>query len=264
MRAKKQFGQHFLTSQSALRKIIEAGNVTTEDTVLEIGPGRGVLTEALLEKAKKVIAVEKDVDLIPVLQEKFTEALRTGKLEILQEDILKISPDTFSFSYKLIANIPYYITGAIFEQFLSSKKPPTQMVVLVQKEVAERAIAKDGKESILSISVKAYGTPKIIAKVPAGSFSPPPKVDSAILSIENINRSFFTTVNENFFFEVLKTAFGQKRKTITRTLGDKYGTDMVKEILSKVNLDEKARPETITLQKWQQLATELEKVILNA
>jgi len=261
LRAKKSLGQHFLTSEKALAQIVEAGQVGPQDVVLEIGPGKGVLTQGLLARAKKVIAIEKDRELIPVLTEKFYTYIKEGKLELIEADILKFDPSSNLElkTYKLIANIPYYITGAIIEQFLSATNQPTQMVLLIQKEVAERMVARDGKESVLSIAVKAYGVPKIIAKVPAGAFSPAPKVDSAIISIENISRDFFEGLHERSFFSVLKFIFGKKRKQIGGSLAEFVG-DRKKAlgILEKLSIDSKTRPEDLRLSDWKQLTEKLE------
>ncbi len=191
---KKTLGQHFLRSTSALLKIVEAACLSRGDTVLEVGPGEGVLTEPLLQQAGKVIAVEKDDRLIPILKDKFQNEIAAGKLELIHADILEFSIFNFQFSkkpYKIVANIPYYITGALIRKFLESETQPSAMVLLLQKEVAKRIVAQDGRESILSISVKAYGVPKYIDTVKAGAFSPPPKVDSAIIAIEGISRKFF-------------------------------------------------------------------------
>jgi 16S rRNA (adenine1518-N6/adenine1519-N6)-dimethyltransferase len=264
MKAKKHLGQHFLKSQSALVKIRDAADIVANDIVLEIGPGTGALTEILLVFAGKVVAIEKDRDLIPLLQEKFAKEIASGKLELLQEDVLDFDPTVMSFykehSYKLVANIPYYITGAIIEKFLSTPCQPERMVLLVQKEVAERIVARSKKESILSIAVKAYGTPKIIAKVPPGAFVPPPTVDSAILSIENISRDFFEGCDEKLFLAVMKSVFGKKRKQIGGSLADFLNDkDRALSALHKAGIDSKTRPEDIDLQTWKKLAQSLEK-----
>jgi 16S rRNA (adenine1518-N6/adenine1519-N6)-dimethyltransferase len=259
MKAKKYLGQHFLKSESALKKICTAGNITDQDIVIEIGPGTGALTRLLLTSAKKVIAIEKDRELIPLLQEIFSAEITSGKLVLLEEDVLHFDPASLAKSdlaegYKLIANIPYYITGAIIEKFLSTSSQPSCMVVLIQKEVAERIIARDQKESILSIAVKAYGIPKIIAKVPPGAFVPPPTVDSAILSIEGISREFFFDVDELAFFTVMKTIFGKKRKQIGGGLGDLLADkDRALAALAKAGIDPRTRPEDIGLQTWKLL-----------
>lgn len=239
-RAKKSLGQNFLKSEIALKKIVEAGEIKPTDIVLEIGPGRGVLTEKLLEKAGTVIAVEKDRELFEFLQSKFSEQVKSGSLVLVYEDILNFkilkflsgprisgslsqpnhSKNLEWFRYKIVANIPYNITGAILKKFLTEKNQPESMVLMVQNEVAKRIVARDGKESILSISVKAYGEPKMIMKVEARYFSPKPKVDSAIISIKNISRKIFeeNTMDEGRFWEIVKTGFSHKRKKLSGNL----------------------------------------------
>ncbi len=187
---KKSLGQHFLHDRNILQKIVGAAELTLGDTVLEVGPGEGTLTEFILPRAGKVIAVEKDARLIPILQQKFSAEIAAGKLELVHGDILTSKLPNLSI-YKLVANLPYYITGAFLKKFLQSETQPSMMVLLLQKEVARRIVAADGKESILSISVKCYGAPKYINTVKAGSFSPPPKVGSAIIKIAGISKKFF-------------------------------------------------------------------------
>lgn len=264
MQAKKSLGQHFLKSEKALRQIIEAGTLSVKDTVLEIGPGTGVLTHQLLQKAGKVVAVEKDRELIHYLTQTYTSDLETKKLTILDQDILKFDPSMMQWygkSYKLIANIPYYITGAIIEQFLSATFQPSTMVLLIQKEVAERIIARDGKESVLSIAVKAYGTPRIIDKVPKGAFAPAPKVDSAIIVIEGISRACFKDCDEAAFFNILKFIFGRKRKQIGGSLSE-YLDDKPRAhaVLAAVQIDPKTRPEDLALAHWKSLVRALDGV----
>lgn len=256
MRAKKSLGQNFLKSSKALGDIVHAGEVKEGDTVLEIGPGKGVLTEKLLETGATVIAVEKDRELIPLLTEKFHSYITSGKLTLVEADILELNPLIHNLkanSYKLIGNIPYYITGAIIRKFLESDFQPSLAVFLVQKEVAERIVARpgrsgDGKESILSLSVKAYGQPKFVGKVPKRYFTPEPKVDSAIISIGSINKDNFVGVREADFFNVVKTAFGQKRKTLAKNL-ENLGIDkeIIKKALSDMDIKDMARAEDLTL-----------------
>lgn len=259
MYAKKSLGQHFLTSNKAVSQIVAAGNLIASDTVLEIGPGQGVLTRALLATGATVIAIEKDRDLIPVLSEVFAEEIVNKKLILLHEDVLLFDADAFfqNNSYKIIANIPYYITGAIIEKFLSTKSQPNTMVLLIQKEVAERIIARDKKESILSVAVKVYGVPTIVAKVPAGAFNPPPKVDSSIIAINNISRKFFDGINgadESLFFQILKKVFGQKRKQIGNTLGEFLDDKLAAEkILTTSAIPPSTRPEDMLLENWKVL-----------
>lgn len=261
MYAKKSLGQHFLRSERALASIIEAGDPKGNDLVLEIGPGEGVLTERLLKFAGKVIAIEKDDALAAMLKEKFNDETRKGRLEILHQDVLDFDPRTLEFyedlAFKIIANIPYNITGAILEKFLSAEYQPRTMVLLVQDEVAKRIVAKDGKESILSISVKAYGEPRYVEKVLAGSFAPAPKVNSAIIAIEGISKDFFQNFSEKAFFQLLKTGFSSKRKKLSSNLGNLYPKERVLAAFQTFNLDENLRAEDLDLENWRKLARNL-------
>lgn len=258
MKAKKSLGQHFLTSEKALAQIVEAGAISTTDTVVEIGPGTGVLTAYLTARAGMVIAIEKDRDLIPVLQEQYADEIEEGSFKLIEGDILSLDLGILPQGYKLIANIPYYITGAIIERFLSANNQPERMVLLIQKEVADRIVARDKKESVLSIAVKAYGTPKIIAKVPAGAFNPPPKVDSAIIAIEGISKRFFSDINEQQFFALLKFIFGKKRGQLGGRLGEYIqDKERARTILTTLGIDVKIRAEDLSLSQWHDLAREL-------
>lgn len=254
-RPKKSLGQNFLKDQSALRAMVASSEISKGETVLEIGPGKGALTSSLLEAGATVIAVEKDSDLIGGLNEKFASEIKNGQFILICDDILKIDFENYNLkleSYKLIANIPYYITGEILKKFLETKSPPKKIVLLVQKEVAERIVAKTGKESVLSISVKIFGTPKYIQTVKAKYFSPAPKVDSAIIAITPFEKGKIS--NTPKFFRFLKEAFKSKRKTIFNNL---KSTDLPKEkimeILEKTEIDQKTRPEDISLPKWVEL-----------
>ena len=244
-KAKKSLGQNFLKSQPALRKIIEAGEIKPDDMILEIGPGKGALTKKLLENSGIVIAIEKDRELFGLLKDKFEKEIENKKLILVNEDILEFDTDKLQ-NYKIIANIPYNITGAILKKFLTAKNQPETMVLMVQNEVAKRIVARDKKESILSISVKAYGEPKMIMKVPARYFSPSPKVDSAVILIKNISRkNFETKENEERFWEVVKKGFAHKRKKLSGNL---------KNVISKEKLTEfgfeNKRAEDLTLADW--------------
>lgn len=214
MLKKKSLGQHFLNSAHYLNAVADAAEVTKGDTVLEIGPGEGALTKVLLERGATVVAVEKDARLMPVLNEKFGKKVRVIEADALDIDLAKLKLKKF----KVVGNIPYYITGALLRTFLSEKKQPSLLVFLMQKEVAER-IARSKKESILSLSVKAYGEPKYVKTVPKGAFVPPPKVDSAILKVSDISRAHFATAaHEERFFQLVKAGFGQKRKRVASNL----------------------------------------------
>lgn len=284
LRAKKSLGQHFLNSPVVLKQIIESAHIQKGENILEIGPGTGVLTKALLEAGAHVIAIEKDARAIGVLRRRFTnelgsrekEAGRMGspRLTLICGDILNM-PSSFLLpaSFSIVANIPYYITGAILELFLEHEPRPSRMVLLVQKEVAERVTAKPegneilGKESILSISVKAFGTPKMIAWVPRGAFTPPPAVDSAVLLIENISAERFATASKSGdadaneknadiqrFFKIVKAGFAHKRKILKRNLEAVIETETIKKVWLELKLSEKARAEDIALETWFEIA----------
>jgi len=257
-RPKKSFGQNFLKSKEALFKMCEAGGVHKEDTIVEIGPGKGALTEKLLERASIVIAVEKDRDLIEILKEKFLNEIKNEKLILLNEDILSFDPKEYKLKegdYKIIANIPYNITGAIIKRFLSEVNKPKSMTILVQKEVAQRIVASDKKESILSLSVKAYGVPKYIMKVNKRFFSPSPKVDSAIISINNISNHVFADKNaENSFFKLIKVAFAHKRKVLRKNLEEiEKNPQKIDEFLNNLGIEPKSRAEDLSFEKWVEL-----------
>lgn len=252
--AKKSLGQNFLNSPKALRQIIEASHLTNIDTVLEIGPGKGALTEKLLETGALVLAVEKDQELIPYLEEKFALYIKSKKFKLIEADILDYTLPNSILAYKLVANIPYYITGAIVRKFLDIHKQPTHMTLLVQKEVAERMVARDQKESLLSLAVKAYGTPKIVSIVPRGAFTPAPSVDSAIIAIENISRkNFKNKKHETRFFELIHRGFAHKRKTLWHNIDTM--TNEEKDVFFKKNsIDTKVRAEDLPIEKWLEIS----------
>lgn len=249
-KAKKSLGQNFLKSEKALREIVEAAEIKEGDYVLEIGPGRGALTKKLLEAGAFVMAIEKDEMLVEELKVFFADYITAKKLELISADALEFSTENFdsNFPYKLVANIPYYITGALIEKYLTEKNPPSSATLLVQKEVAERIVTRDGKESILSISVKVFGNPKYISTVPAGAFVPAPKVDSAIIHISNISNKIFEEnhITEKRFFEVVKSGFAHKRKQ----LGSNLKEIVEKEVFEKCKVDPKSRAEELSVKSW--------------
>ncbi len=251
--AKKSLGQHFLTSQAALSKIADAAALEEGEAVIEIGPGKGVLTRTLLERGVRVVAVEKDEHLAAELESVFEESVRNGTLTITTNDIRNTDPETLLGSnvseYKLIGNIPYYITGLLLRTFLSGSHKPSRIVFLVQKEVAERVV-KAEKESLLSLSVKVYGTPSVKGVVKRGSFTPPPKVDSAILSIENIRNPFEDKKEEERFFSLIHAGFGQKRKRLMGNLASFYEIAHLEHAFRKCGLHRDTRAESVTLPDW--------------
>ncbi|KKT00442.1 MAG: Ribosomal RNA small subunit methyltransferase A [Candidatus Nomurabacteria bacterium GW2011_GWF2_43_8] len=279
MKAKKSLGQNFLKSEVALRKIVEAGEIKLDDIILEIGPGKGALTEQLLERAGTVIAVEKDRELFEFLKEKFAKQIALDSLVLVHEDIMRfemneailifmnglaepdsgrarrtedLNKNTKLRNYKIIANIPYNITGAILKKFLTAENQPSAMVLMVQQEVAQRIIARDGKQSILSISVKAYGEPKMIMKVEKRYFSPAPKVDSAIIAIKNISRGLFekNKIDEEEFWQIVKKGFAHKRKKLSSNLKNIILPSQ-EPFLRKLG---DKRAENLTLEDWISLA----------
>jgi 16S rRNA (adenine1518-N6/adenine1519-N6)-dimethyltransferase len=253
MKPKKHLGQNFLTSVPARIAIVEAGEVVPSDSILEIGPGRGFLTMALVETGAHIIALEKDSELIPLLSEQFASY---KNFTLIEGDALTYEPE--KTGYKLIANIPYYITGAILERYLSHTNQPQTMVVLVQKEVAERVCAREGKESILSLSVKAYGEPKLVYKVSRGSFNPAPTVDSAVLQIKNISRNNFKNqYHEQIFFKAIKQGFAHKRKLLLSNLKEVFPFANLPAIFDSLSLPPKVRAEDVTLPSWIQLSLKL-------
>ena len=247
----RRLGQHFLKGTWAARALASAAGITLKDTVLEIGPGKGALTRELLKTGASVVAIEKDEVLTALLREKFAVEITSGLLTIVSGDIREISPEKLGLkngAYVVAANIPYYITGEIIRQFLTARTKPRTMALLVQKEVAQRIISK--RESLLSLSVKAYGTPRIAAKVPRGNFSPPPAVDSAILVVEFISTDFFKDITEERFFKVIHAGFAQKRKFLVNNLAVQFEKAEMFEAFRTCRIDEKARAENVPLETW--------------
>ncbi len=258
---KKSLGQNFLTSIPARIAIAQAGDLSSSDTVLEIGPGKGFLTKGLLESGAKVVALEKDHELIPLLNETFATEITSGQMTLVEGDALEFDPQSYGLQsncYKLVANIPYYITGAILSRYLSGTCQPSTMVVLVQKEVAIRVCAKDGKESLLSLSVKCYGQPKLVYKVSRGSFFPIPNVDSAVLKISKISRTNFKhQYHEALFFKLIHAGFAHKRKFAISNIKAVFSTVDVPSLFEEVGLSEKIRAEDVILDVWLALSLSL-------
>ncbi len=251
MQTKKSLGQHFLNSPKIIEDIAEAGKVNSNDLVVEIGPGEGILTSELLKRGSKVIAIEKDDRLIPFLHEKFSKEIASQKLHVIHADVLNLDISKVTPSpYKLIANIPYYITGQILRMFLETSSQPTHITLLVQKEVAERIVAKDGKESLLSLSVKVFGDPKYIRTVGRGAFSPQPNVDSAVLTIENISQNHLSLVTSELFFKVIHAGFAHKRKQLLPNLSSLYKKEEMVTAFQTCGIDMKARAEDLPLKTW--------------
>ena len=259
MKTKKSLGQHFLNSAKIIQEIVDVSDIKNTDTILEIGPGEGILTSALILTGANILSIEKDDRLIPLLEEKFSKEISSGKLKIIHKDILELEIDKIIGPYKVVANIPYYITGQIIRMFLDSNNQPESMTLLVQKEVAERIVAKEGKESLLSLSVKIFGTPKYIKTVGKNHFKPQPNVDSAILLISNISKNNFPKdspwgkwvgMSKKLFFEIIHAGFAHKRKQLLPNLSSLYNKEKLIEIFEKCNINQKVRAEDVHLETW--------------
>jgi 16S rRNA (adenine1518-N6/adenine1519-N6)-dimethyltransferase len=252
-----KLGQHYLKHGWAARALAHAANPQPGETIVEIGPGKGILTKELLILGD-VIAIEKDTELLPLLRDTFAEEIARASLRLVPADIRDVTPESLALEagkYVVAANIPYYITGEIMRQFLTAARQPRAMALLVQKEVAQRMVSKS--ESILSLSVKAYGTPQIIKKVPRGHFSPAPKVDSAIVLIDQISRSFFDSVTEENFFAVVKIGFASKRKYLLNNLAARFEKAKAADAMHHAQIAQKARAENVSLEQWKTLAMHL-------
>lgn len=254
---KKSLGQNFLTSDRVVTRIIDAAHLTKKDTVLEIGPGLGAITQKLLLAAGTVVAVEKDTNLFELLSEKFSTEITSGNLQLVHDDVLNIHPESFQKksdgSYIVAANIPYNITGLIIRKFLSEHHQPKRMVLLIQKEVADRILARDNKESLLSLSVKVYGTPKLVTNVSRGNFNPAPRVDSAVIAIENISKKNVPNQKfEELFFKIIHAGFAHKRKILIKNMVDTEiaEREMLEKIFEKRNLLPTIRAEDLSLDDW--------------
>lgn len=257
MKRTPKLGQHFLTGSWAAAKLVDAAQISSDDTVLEIGPGHGSLTKVLLKTGANIVAIEKDGALAQELYATFAAEISEGRLTVVEGDVRDFDPQRHGLTagnYILAANIPYYITGEILRQFLSMTAQPKRLAILIQKEVAQRIIAREGKESILSISVKAYGSPKIVARVSRGNFSPPPSVDSAILLVENISKTFFDGLDEGVFFSVVRAGFSSKRKKLVSNLGNVFGTTVARAATAHCDLPENTRAEDVSTPVWRLLA----------
>lgn len=256
--AKKSLGQNFLITPRIVEMIALAGEIQPGETVIEIGPGKGVLTAQLLKGGARVVAIEKDDRLIPILTDLFKAELAAGTFMLIHKDVMELSDADLalvsSTSYKVIANIPYYITGQIIRTFLSRSHQPTTMILMVQKEVANRTIARDGKESILSLSVKVFATPSLVMNVSRGNFFPIPNVDSAVIKLSDINNPFSDSRAEERFFSFVKAGFAQKRKKLISNLEVVAPRDLLIQKFSALQLDHNTRAEDLTLEVWKKLA----------
>lgn len=248
----KRFGQNFLIDAHVLDKIIAAAGIGPEDTVLEIGPGIGTMTQALAEHAKKVVAVEIDDNLIPILKENLGEY---DNIEIINNDVMKVDIEALGAN-KVVANLPYYITTPIIMGLLESKIPLDSITVMVQKEVAERMKAGAGTKDYgaLSLAVQYYAEPYLVANVPQNCFMPRPNVGSAVIRLTLHRQPPVDVKDEKLMFRIIRAAFNQRRKTLQNCLNHsddlKFEKDNVAEILKKMNLNESIRGEALSLEQY--------------
>ncbi|MEI6228877.1 MAG: 16S rRNA (adenine(1518)-N(6)/adenine(1519)-N(6))-dimethyltransferase RsmA [Candidatus Saccharibacteria bacterium] len=244
----KSLGQHWLRDRDVLAHIADCADLSADDTVLEIGPGLGTLTSELLRQAGKVIAVEFDSELARKLPAQFP-----GKnLSVINEDILKFDLTDLPTGYKVVANVPYYITSKIVQMLMTATNKPSTTVLLVQKEVAQRLAAKPSQMSILAVSAQVFADVTLGDIVPAAMFTPPPKVDSQVVVLKTRDISFFTDINELDFFKVVKAGFSAKRKKLRSSLsgGLKISKSDVEALLQKAGINPNDRAETLTLDDW--------------
>jgi 16S rRNA (adenine1518-N6/adenine1519-N6)-dimethyltransferase len=261
----KSLGQNFLVNPAALESVVEAAALTPENTVLEIGAGLGSLTRLLAERARRVIAVELDGQFIPILREVLAQF---PNVQIVQGDILALnladllrSEDRITNGalpptpYRVVANIPYYISSAIIRRLLESYTLPECVILTVQREVGERICARPGEMSLLALSVQVYGTPQVVAHIPAGAFYPPPKVDSAVVRIDLSPTPAIPPALLPIFFRLAKAGFSQKRKTLRNAIsgGMGWSTADTDTLLQSVGIDSRRRAETLSLEEWLQL-----------
>jgi len=246
-------GQNFLINEKVYDDIVEAADIKKDDVILEVGPGLGFLTEKLAKKAKKVIAVELDDRLAEVLKSKLND-LKIDNVEVLNQNVLdfRFSGDKVK-DYKIVANLPYNITSVFLRRFLESDIKPKTMVLMLQKEVAERIVAKPGKMSVLAISVQSYSKPDILFKVPADDFYPSPEVDSAVIRL-NVNVEKTKTENKAFF-RLVKHGFSAKRKMLKNNLAGGYSMKQndVGELIEKLGLEKTVRAQELSIEDWKKL-----------
>ena len=252
LHAKKGLGQNFLIEGGVLKKIAAAAELTPTDTVIEVGPGLGVLTETLLEQAGKVIAIELDNHLADILKTRFAGV---AKITVINDDVLKVNPADIlgkETNYMVVANLPYYITSAVIRHFLEAPVKPNTLVLMVQKEVAKQITAQPGEMSLLSVSVQLYGKPTVVGKVSAHCFYPAPNVDSAILKIAVYPRPKIETDDITGFFDIARAGFSANRKQLVNSLanGLKVTKAEIIPVLEKAGIDPQRRAESLTIDEW--------------
>lgn len=257
LRPHKELGQNFLVDRHVLKQILSAAEVSPADTVLEIGSGLGTLTEALAKCVHRVIAIEVDQNLVTVLQKRLAHF---ANVEIVPADILSVDisrllqeKDTGNVvAYKVVANIPYYITSAVMRHLLETAPRPELIVLMLQREVAQRITAQPGQMSLLAVSVQFYGRPRIIARVPASAFYPVPKVDSAIVRIDPHEQQPLAQDEVAAFFDVVRAGFAQRRKQLRNALIHGLGlpAEQVVQAMKGAGIDEQRRAQTLSISEW--------------
>ena len=253
--AKKSLGQHWLQDAAALEAMCEAAEVQLDDVVLEIGPGFGTLTRHLLDWEASVIALEFDETLIPALRQKFSQATSAGRFRIEQGDIRTYDFSQLPAGYKVVANIPYYLTSNLIQLLSETTNPPAAAALLVQKEVAERVAAGPGAMSILSVTAQFYWQVTLGQKVPAKLFSPPPKVDSQILILQRREQLELADTDIKTFFQLVKAGYSQRRKTLLNSLsaGLRLEKSVIKDMCQTANIETGRRAQTLTMDEWRAL-----------
>jgi len=261
---RKGLGQNFLVDETALRRIVQAAELTSDDTVLEIGAGPGGLTRLLAAQARQVVAVEIDPGLVEILQSVVSDF---GNVQIVQGDILtlplesllSLAPVGSHEQFKVVGNLPYYITSAILRRLLESSRKPSLLVVTVQEEVARRIVAQPGEMSLLAVSVQFYGRPRIVGRIPAGAFYPPPKVDSAIVRVDLTQQARADVDDVGWFFSVVRAGFSARRKQLHNTLVHSLALPApeVRAALDRAAIDPSRRAQTLSLDEWARLSHEL-------
>lgn len=248
--AKKSLGQHWLHDEAALESIVEAADVQPGDIVLEIGPGLGTLTDTLVTTSAHITALEYDRELIAGLQKKYSDA----QVEVIEGDIRKFDFVQLPDGYKIVANIPYYLTANLFRALIDTSHKPAVAALLVQKEVAQRVTAKPGKLSFVAVALQLFYEASLGELVPAHLFTPPPKVDSQVLVLRQRSVPLFSDLNTEAFFTLVKAGFEQRRKKLKTSLktGVESGVD-VGELLSKAGINPDARAQELSLEEWHKL-----------
>ena len=248
---KKELGQHWLRDPEILAEIAEAAELSKDDVVLEIGPGLGTLTSRLLARAQRVVAVEFDGDLVRKLPGQFP-----GKnLEVINEDILQFDLNQLPKGYKVVANVPYYITSKIVEKLMTAENKPSLAVLLVQKEVAERIAAEPGEMSILAVSSQLFAEAELDIEVPRQFFTPPPKVDSQVVILRTRTEPLVNPEDQKDFFRIVKAGFSAKRKKLRSSLSGGLGVskDTAEQLLKKADISPDVRAEDLAIDDWQRL-----------